>query len=67
MSFLAKAIDRVQREDGRTLFARAITQYLIIQGAMFYDPRRDLFWVKHPAGDQVAVWMMPFLEEETQL
>ena len=59
MSFLAKAIDRAQRLPLSDPFCLALHEYIFRQGAMLYDPKRNLFWVNHPqTGYQVAVWTM---------
>lgn len=59
MTFLAKAIDKAQRLDPSAKITPAITEYIIRRGALAYDFKRQLFWVKHPDnGWQVAIWMI---------
>lgn len=36
----------------------AMHYYVVTNTDIFYDPGKDLFWVKHPDGWQVALWLM---------
>lgn len=61
--FTEKAIRKVQSLSITDPFAVAITAYLVNFGRIAFDPARDLFWVTVPSGPpQVAVWMMPVVE-----
>lgn len=64
LAFTDKAIRRAQTMDGRNAFCGVITEYLIRIGRIYYDAARDVFWVSPPQGPpQVAVWMMPLLDD----
>ena len=58
-SFLVKAIARAQKEAPGSPFCQALHEYIAREAGIVWDDARALFWVDHPDGPQVAVWLMP--------